>query len=101
MVSTGLATINIVLLLLVFRFKPLESKFSYRSTFQNNTIFSPKLLALLADAGQAPDEQSTTSRENKFKQIVGIRAVHFLAIFALIYIGLARLSSFGFGEPAK
>lgn len=42
---------------------------------------------LYAQIGQEPGELDTT-RESKYKQILSIRAVHFLAIFALIYIGV-------------
>jgi hypothetical protein len=42
---------------------------------------------LLAEAGQSPDE-ANTSVDSKFRQILGLRAVHILAVFSLIYIGV-------------
>lgn len=42
---------------------------------------------LLAEAGQGPDEAST-SADSKFRQILGLRAVHIMAVFSLIYIGI-------------
>lgn len=43
---------------------------------------------LLADAGQEPAEISTV-RGSKYRQILRIKAVHFLAIFSVIYIGVS------------
>lgn len=48
-------------------------------------------LEILADAGQeaGPVDPQVAERERgAYRQIMGIRAVHFLAIFALIYVGV-------------
>lgn len=50
-------------------------------------VFSQLSTELLADAGQAPAEATTVSG-SKYKQILGIKAVHFMAIFAIVYIGV-------------
>ncbi|CAL1699272.1 unnamed protein product [Somion occarium] len=42
---------------------------------------------VLAEAGQAAVEADST-RESKYRQILGIKTVHFLSIFALIYVGV-------------
>ena len=41
----------------------------------------------MAEAGHAAAEVDNT-RENKYKQIMGIRTVHRLSFFALIYVGV-------------
>ena len=41
----------------------------------------------MAEAGHAAAEVDNT-RENKYKQIMGIRIVHLLSFFALIYVGV-------------
>ena len=41
----------------------------------------------MAEAGHAAAEVDNT-RENKYKQIMGIRTVHLLSFFALIYVGV-------------
>lgn len=42
---------------------------------------------VMAEAGHAPAETSDAAG-SKYKQIMGIRAVHFLACWALIYVGV-------------
>ncbi|KAF7426170.1 hypothetical protein PC9H_008537 [Pleurotus ostreatus] len=66
-ISAGMAVSNIFLLIATFRFKRQDD--------------------LLAEAGQETAEV-TVHEENKYKQIFGIKSVHLLAIFALIYIGV-------------
>lgn len=59
-------------------------------------------LACLAEIGQTPshDEQSTTN--SKYSQICGLRALHLLAFFILIYVGVevtlggVYITDFGF-----
>ncbi|KAK0489430.1 MFS general substrate transporter [Armillaria novae-zelandiae] len=68
-ISTGIAISNSFTLALVFRFKTQE--------------------VLLAEAGQAPGESDAARPRdaNLYSSILNIKAVHFLAIFSLIYIG--------------
>ena len=42
---------------------------------------------MLAEAGEAVGEADTTNN-NKYKQIMGIKALHYLALWALIYTGM-------------
>ena len=42
---------------------------------------------VMAEAGHAPGEADTMG-ESKYKQIMGIKAVHYLACWALIYVGV-------------
>lgn len=44
-------------------------------------------LDIMAEAGHAAGEVDNT-KENKYKQILGIRTVHLLSVFALIYVGV-------------
>ncbi|KAK0495180.1 MFS general substrate transporter [Armillaria luteobubalina] len=68
-ISTGIAVSNSVVLALVFRFKTQE--------------------VLLVEAGQAPEESDAAGSRsaNLYRSILNTKAVHFLAVFALIYIG--------------
>ncbi|OCH86755.1 MFS general substrate transporter [Obba rivulosa] len=67
--SLGISIVNIILLIAVFRFKNQDE--------------------CLAEIGQAPPERSAASYEgNKYKQIFRLRAVHYLAFFILIYVGV-------------
>ncbi|KAI0774901.1 MFS general substrate transporter [Trametes elegans] len=75
LVSLGIAVSNSVLLFVVFRSKDQDT--------------------CLAEIGQAPDQESETDstpgagrNSNKYKQIFRIPALHLLAFFALIYIGV-------------
>ncbi|KAF9456465.1 major facilitator superfamily domain-containing protein [Collybia nuda] len=67
LISAIMAVSNTLALILVFRLKPMDQ--------------------LLAEAGQDPDE-ANTSKDNNFRQIFGLKAVHLLAAFSLIYIGI-------------
>jgi hypothetical protein len=58
------------------------------NSFYITTVLTP-IIALLADAGQPPDENTgAIVDENKFRQIFRIKAVHLLAVFAIVYIGI-------------
>ncbi|GLB45231.1 putative major facilitator superfamily protein [Lyophyllum shimeji] len=46
-------------------------------------------LELLEEGGQAPAESNSSApRESNFRQLFGLRSVHVLTIFAIIYIGI-------------
>ncbi|KAK0443863.1 hypothetical protein EV421DRAFT_1709735 [Armillaria borealis] len=67
-ISTGIAISNLVVLALVFRFKTQE--------------------VLLVEAGQAPGESDAAGSRgaNLYNLILNVKAMHFFAVFALIYI---------------
>ncbi|KAA1472100.1 MFS general substrate transporter [Dentipellis sp. KUC8613] len=67
LISLGLAVSNTVVLSAVFKFRTQDE--------------------IMAEAGHAPGELSKVS-ESKYRQIMGIKVVHYLALFALIYIGV-------------
>lgn len=90
LVSLGIALSNTLLLLWIFRGRTQEE--------------------CLADIGQAPDEGSS-SEMNYFRRVLGMRNVHLLAAFILVYVGvevtiggkhafLAILSD-TFGKPTR
>ncbi|EMD35608.1 hypothetical protein CERSUDRAFT_116336 [Gelatoporia subvermispora B] len=68
--SLGIATINIAVLIVVLRFKTQEE--------------------CLLEIGQVPSEPSAaqTSQGNKYKQIFRLSAVHYLALFLTVYVGI-------------
>ncbi|KAI8976584.1 MFS general substrate transporter [Trametes punicea] len=70
LVSLGIALSNTVLLIAVFRFKDQD--------------------ACLTESGQPPSHESESEREdaNKYRQMFRLRALHLMAIFALIYVGI-------------
>jgi len=47
----------------------------------------PWLIECLAQIGQAPQEQGT-SQQSKFRQVFGLKSVHLLAFFILVYVGI-------------
>ncbi|KZS91214.1 MFS general substrate transporter [Sistotremastrum niveocremeum HHB9708] len=65
--SLGLALINCLLLILVFRFQRYED--------------------LLGQTGQAPIEQSAASQGSIFKRMLTLKPMHTLAFWALVYTG--------------
>ncbi|GBE88612.1 MFS general substrate transporter [Sparassis crispa] len=66
-ISAGIGITNTLVLLAVFRLKKQDD--------------------ILAEAGQAAGE-THPERDNKYRQILGIKEVHFLSIFSLIYVGV-------------
>ncbi|EMD35606.1 hypothetical protein CERSUDRAFT_85549 [Gelatoporia subvermispora B] len=67
--SLGVALLDTISLIVVFRGKDLDES--------------------LAEIGQPPSEKSnSTNEDNKYKQIFRMRAVHYLAFFILIYVGV-------------
>ncbi|KAI0763030.1 MFS general substrate transporter [Trametes elegans] len=69
LVSLGIALFNAVILVAVFRFKNQDT--------------------CLAEIGQAPTHDSDGDNDNnKYKQIFGLRVLHLMAFFILIYVGV-------------
>ncbi|KAL1949087.1 hypothetical protein VTO73DRAFT_10893 [Trametes versicolor] len=67
LVLLGIALSNVLVLAAVFRFQDQET--------------------CLAEIGQMPDRESRSSA-NKYKQIFGLRALHIMAMFILLYVGI-------------
>ncbi|KAF8911258.1 MFS general substrate transporter [Mucidula mucida] len=68
LISSGIAVLNTVIQCVVFRFRRQED--------------------VLAEAGHHPVGGEGQTDENIYRAIFGIKSVHFLAIFAVIYIGV-------------
>ncbi|KAJ7634866.1 MFS general substrate transporter [Roridomyces roridus] len=66
--SFALAILNVINMYLVFRFRTQD-----------------ELLTLI---GENVGEKNTTSDRSNFRQILSIRAVHLLSIFAMLYVGV-------------
>ncbi|KAJ7927608.1 MFS general substrate transporter [Mycena leptocephala] len=67
LVSLGFAILNVIMLMLNFRFRSQDE--------------------CLALAGEAVGEISTSDRSN-FRQILSLKSVHILALFSLVYVGV-------------
>ncbi|EIW55087.1 MFS general substrate transporter [Trametes versicolor FP-101664 SS1] len=68
LVSLGIALSNVILLTAVFRFKDQET--------------------CLTEIGQTPSHEEQSTTNSKYSQIFGLRALHLLAFFILIYVGV-------------
>ncbi|RDX45187.1 MFS general substrate transporter [Lentinus brumalis] len=69
LVSLGVALLNTILLIVVFRFKDQDY--------------------CLAEIGQTPThDESGTDNGSKYKQMFRLRSLHLMAIFILIYVGV-------------
>ncbi|TFK46868.1 MFS general substrate transporter [Heliocybe sulcata] len=67
LVSIGIALTNTIVLISVFRFKTQDE--------------------VMAEAGHGPGEVGAAN-QSKYKEILGLKALHFMAFFALIYVGV-------------
>ncbi|EAU89256.1 hypothetical protein CC1G_03521 [Coprinopsis cinerea okayama7 len=75
LVSLGCAIVNLVLMIVVFRFKDQETCMREAG----------ELIELPSAPGKKVESQK---QETNFKEIMTTRAVHFLAFFILIYVGV-------------
>lgn len=81
--SLGIALVNNVILLIVFRGKTQDGEIT---ALYNRKLYLIKLSECLKEIGQEAGEQGT-SDQSKYRQILGQKVVHLLAIFSLIYVG--------------
>ncbi|KAJ7079361.1 major facilitator superfamily domain-containing protein [Mycena crocata] len=68
LVSLGIAVLNVTILILTFRFRTQDE--------------------CLALAGEAAVEPNTNDQATSFRHILSIKAVHFLAFFIFVYVGV-------------
>ncbi|KAK7044714.1 MFS domain-containing protein [Favolaschia claudopus] len=68
LVSLGIAVSNTVVLISIFRFKTQDE--------------------CLQSVGEAPGEAAGSTEHPSFKQILGMKTVHLLAFFILVYVGM-------------
>ena len=88
--SLGLALSSAVLAMVVFRFKTQEGGFSCLVRIIH--AYSSVVECLL-EIGQHPEEAETSER-SAYSQIFGLRAVHLMAFFILIYVGCVFYEDF-------
>jgi fucose permease len=86
LISTSLAILNVALIVSVFRFKTADRKCEIYSIVQCRQVKNHYLEAK-AQAGLASVEDSSSVSGNKYRKIMGMSAVHFLALWCLIYVG--------------
>lgn len=79
LVSAGVALINLVILLVVFRLKTQDQIHEETGVVIRNQD--------QVDARKT-DEETETREESHFKQILRIKSVYILAIFLLCYVGV-------------
>lgn len=89
LVLLGIALSNVLVLAAVFRFQDQESAYMRVSSPSPSLTyrFIVRGSACLAEIGQMPDRESRSSA-NKYKQIFGLRALHIMAMFILLYVGI-------------
>jgi hypothetical protein len=86
--SVGVALINTIGLIAVFRFKTQDGVYHGNISVRTDKSFlTPKTAACLAEIGQEPEEKGA-SEDSHFRQIFSLRALHILAIFTLVYVGV-------------
>lgn len=85
--SMGIAVLNTVSLIAVFRLKSQEGSTIHVLLFTGLTHVSILPLVCLAQIGQEPEERGT-SQDSQFKQIFGLKTVHLMAFFVLVYVGV-------------
>ena len=87
LISLGLSFVNIVTLLSVFKLKRQEGMYRTRFTFVSFVDW--KDIDILAEEGQghASELAAGSTGRNKYRQILGIKTVHALALFVLFYVG--------------
>ncbi|EPQ52111.1 MFS general substrate transporter [Gloeophyllum trabeum ATCC 11539] len=68
LISIGIALTNTIVLTSVFRLKTQDE--------------------VMAEAGHGPGEVGGSAQSNLYREILGLKALHFMAIFSLIYVGV-------------
>ncbi|KAG1716833.1 hypothetical protein ID866_355 [Astraeus odoratus] len=86
LVSLGIACLNTVLLIAVFRLKTQDGKILGSACFFRDAIFI-FVEECLSKIGLPPGE-TNTSEGNKFRQVLSLKTVHLLAFFILAYVGV-------------
>ena len=83
--SFGVAFLNTVSLIAVFQLKRQEGLYS---NSLDKYVYSYVSSVCLSQIGQRPEEHGSNQLDNQFKQIFNLRAVHFMAFFILVYVGV-------------
>lgn len=83
-ISTSFAVLNLISIVLVFRLETQESKILSLDKVEPLTIFT---IDAFIKSGQAVAPAEPT-RDNLYSQIFRIRALHLLAFFSIVYVGV-------------
>ncbi len=88
LISLAVATLNTVLLICIFRFKTQDGEFTFFCLFENipNHMFD-RHTECLAQIGQTVEEKESVGG-SKYKEMFKLKALHILAIFSLVYVGV-------------
>jgi hypothetical protein len=82
--SLGMAISNTIVLIAVFRFKTQDGMLSFLSDLYPGLIHEPECLI---EIGLTATEKGTSS-DSTFRQILSHKAVHLLAFFIFVYVGV-------------
>ncbi len=85
LISASIGVVNVAFLAYVFRFKNQDGAYTQRCFASD--VAEYWVLDVMEEAGQAPGEADMAG-QSKYKQIMGLKSVHFLACWALIYVGV-------------
>jgi len=89
--SLGLAVASGVLAAVIFRFKTQEGGFLCLIGTMHASLSC--VVECLLEIGQHPQEEEASER-SAYRQILGLRAVHLMAFFIMVYVGYASANSF-------
>lgn len=86
LISLGIAILEVTALSAALRFKTQEGKNFFSFPYVLMTLNAR--VELRAETGEEPGEQEDTSSGSKYKQMMGLPAVHLLTIWTVIYVGV-------------
>ena len=86
LVSLGIAITNTIALIAIFGLKSQDGNVPILPASLTD-LLTETVIECLAQIGQVPQEQ-VTSQHSKFRQIFSLKAVHLLAFFILVYVGV-------------
>ena len=88
LVSLGIAVTNTIALIAIFGFKSQDGNIPILPASWTGLLTETAIvIECLAQIGQVPQEQ-VTNQHSKFRQIFNLKAVHLLAFFILVYVGV-------------
>jgi len=89
--SLGLAITSAVLAAVIFRFKTQDGGFP--CLFDTMHASLSCVVECLLEIGQHPQEEEANER-SAYRQILGLRAVHLMAFFIMVYVGYVCAKTF-------
>ena len=89
--SLSLAVASAVLATVIFRFKTQEGGFPHLVGTIHTSLTC--VVECLLEIGQHPQEAEASDR-SAYRQILGLRAVHLMAFFIMVYVGYVSAKNF-------